>query len=144
MEGASRRLIALPQTHSPNTFNMNRIRITAGDVSLTASLNDSQTTQMIWDALPIVGQVQTWGDEIYFRIPVTASNDETAAEVVEKGAVAYWPPGNALCLFWGPTPASRGDEIRPASAVNVCGMIEGDATKLADAPYGDEIRIDRA
>ena len=123
---------------------MYQIRITAGDVSLTATLNESHTSQMIWDALPIVGRVQTWGDEIYFQIPVTASNDETAADVVEKGAVAYWPPGNALCLFWGPTPASRGDEIRPASAVNVCGMIEGDATQLADAPNGGEIRIDRA
>ena len=123
---------------------MHKIRITSGDVSLTASLNDSQTAELIWDALPIVGTVQTWGDEIYFPIPVSASNDETAAEVVDKGAVAYWPPGNALCLFWGPTPASRGDEIRPASAVNVCGMIEGDPTALGNAPYGGEIRIQRA
>ena len=98
---------------------MNKIRITSGDVSLTASLNDSHTANLIRDALPIVGTVQTWGDEIYFPIPISASNDETAADVVDKGAVAYWPPGNALCLFWGPTPASHGDEIRPASAVNV-------------------------
>ena len=121
---------------------MNKIRITSGDVSFTATLNDSPTSQKIWDALPIVGSVQTWGDEIYFPIPVSASNDDTAAEVVEKGAVAYWPPGNALCLFWGPTPASRGDEIRPASAVNVCGMIDGDPTVLADAPNGGQIRIE--
>ena len=121
---------------------MNKIRITSGDVSLTATLNDSPTSQKIWDALPIVGSVQTWGDEIYFPIPVSASNDDTAAEVVKKGAVAYWPPGNALCLFWGPTPASRGDEIRPASAVNVCGMIDGDPTPLAQAPNGGQIRIE--
>lgn len=123
---------------------MTQIRITSGDVSLTATLNDSSTARLIADALPITGRVQTWGDEIYFPIPVAASNNETAAEVVDKGAVAFWPPGNALCLFWGPTPASRGDEIRPASAVNVCGMIEGDPTELANAPYGGEIRIDRA
>lgn len=121
---------------------MNKIRITSGDVSLTATLNDSPTSQKIWDALPIVGSVQTWGDEIYFPIPVSATNDDAAAEVVEKGAVAYWPPGNALCLFWGPTPASRGDEIRPASAVNVCGMIDGDPTVLANAPNGGQIRIE--
>ena len=121
---------------------MNKIRITSGDVSLTATLNDSPTSQKIWDALPIVGSVQTWGDEIYFPIPVSASNDDTAAEIVEKGAVAYWPPGNALCLFWGATPASRGDEIRPASAVNVCGMIDGDPTPLAQAPNGGQIRIE--
>ncbi len=123
---------------------MNRIQITSGDVSLTATLNDSPTASQIWEALPIVGRVQTWGDEIYFPIPVSADTDDTAEEVVDKGAVAYWPPGNALCLFWGPTPASRGDEIRPASAVNVCGMIEGDPTQLADAPNGGEIRIERA
>ena len=123
---------------------MTQIRITAGDVSLNATLNDSPTAQLIADALPITGRVQTWGDEIYFPIPVSASNDETAAEVVEEGAIAYWPPGNALCLFWGPTPASSGSEIRPASAVNVCGMIDGDPTELARAPYGDEIRIETA
>ena len=122
---------------------MTQIHITAGDVSLTATLNASPTAQLIAEALPITGRVQTWGDEIYFPIPVSASNDETSAEVVEKGAVAYWPPGNALCLFWGPTPASSGDEIRPASAVNVCGMIDGDPTELARAPYGGEIRIER-
>ena len=123
---------------------MKRIRITSSDVSLTATLNDSNTANLIWEALPITGRVQTWGDEIYFPIPVSASNDETAAEVVDKGAVAYWPPGNALCLFWGPTPASSGDEIRPASTVNVCGMIDGDPTELARAPYGGEIRIESA
>lgn len=123
---------------------MTQIRITADDVSITATLNDSATAQLIADALPITGRVQTWGDEIYFPIPVSASNDETAVEVVDKGAIAYWPPGNALCLFWGPTPASSGGEIRPASAVNVCGMIDGDPTELARAPYGDEIRIESA
>lgn len=123
---------------------MKQIRIISGDISLTATLNDSSTAQLIAEALPITGRVQTWGDEIYFPIPVSTSNDETAAEVVEKGAVAYWPPGNALCLFWGPTPASSGDEIRPASAVNVCGMIDGDPTELTNAPYGGEIRIESA
>ena len=123
---------------------MTQIRIIAGAISLTATLNDSSTAQLIVAALPIVGRVQTWGDEIYFPIPVSALSDETAAEVVEKGTIAYWPPGNALCLFWGPTPASIGDEIRPASAVNVCGMIDGDPVELARAPYGGEIRIELA
>ncbi len=123
---------------------MTQIRITAGDVSLIATLNDSPTARLIVDALPITGRVQTWGDEIYFPIPVIVSNDETAAEVVDKGAIAYWPPGNALCMFWGPTPASRGDEIRPASAVNVCGMIDEDPVELANAPHGGEILIEPA
>ena len=121
-----------------------RIRIRAGAVTVTAALNDSSTAEAVWEALPITGQVQTWGDEIYFPIPVEAGEADDAKATVDKGAVAYWPPGNALCLFWGPTPMSRGDEIRPASPVNVLGAIEGDPTVLGQAPYGAEIVVERA
>lgn len=121
---------------------MRRIRISSQNVELTAKLNNSSTSNMIWESLPITGRVQTWGDEIYFPISVHAdAEDATSAEVVDKGTIAYWPPGNALCLFWGPTPASQADEIRPASAVNVCGEIEGDAQLLDNAPNGAEIVI---
>ena len=119
------------------------IRIRAGEVSVTAALNDSATAYAVWDELPITGRVQTWGDEIYFPIPVDAAEAADAVETVDKGAVAYWPPGNALCLFWGPTPMSRGDEIRPASAVNVIGAIHGDPTVLAAVPSGAEIVVER-
>lgn len=119
------------------------IRIRAGEVSVTAALNDSTTADAVRDALPITGRVQTWGDEIYFSIPVDAPEAPDAAETVDKGAVAYWPPGSALCLFWGPTPMSRGDEIRPASAVNVIGAIDGDPTVLAAVPSGAEIVVER-
>ena len=121
-----------------------RIRIRAGAVSVTAALNDSPTADAVWDALPITGQVQTWGDEIYFPIPVEAAEAADSQATVDKGAVAYWPPGSALCLFWGPTPMSRGDEIRPASPVNVLGAMEGDPTVLGQAPYGAEIVVERA
>ena len=120
------------------------IRIQAGEVTVSATLNDSPTADAVWDALPIAGQVQTWGDEIYFPIPVEAAEAADARATVDKGAVAYWPPGSALCLFWGPTPMSRGDEIRPASPVNVLGAIEGDPTVLGQAPYGAEIVVERA
>jgi len=120
-----------------------RIRIRAGDATVGATLNDSTTAAAVWDALPITGRVQTWGDEIYFPIPVDAEEAPDAAETVDKGAVAYWPPGSALCLFWGPTPMSRGDEIRPASAVNVIGAIDGDPTLLAAIPSGAEIAVER-
>ena len=120
-----------------------RIRIRAGAVTVSAALNDSSTADAVWDALPITGQVQTWGDEIYFPIPVEAGEAPDAQATVDKGAVAYWPPGSALCLFWGPTPMSRGDEIRPASLVNVLGAIDGDPTVLGQAPYGAEIVIER-
>ena len=119
------------------------IRIRAGEVSVTAALNGSTTADALWDALPITGRVQTWGDEIYFSIPVDAPEAPDAAATVDKGAVAYWPPGSALCLFWGPTPMSRGDEIRPASAVNVIGAIDGDPSVLAAVPDGAEIAVER-
>ncbi len=119
------------------------IRIRAGGVTVTAALNGSTTADAVWDALPVTGRVQTWGDEIYFPIPVDAADTADAAETVDKGAVAYWPPGSALCLFWGPTPMSRGDEIRPASAVDVIGAIDGDPTLLAAVPSGAEIVVER-
>ena len=125
-------------------MNERRIRIRAGAVTVSATLNDSPTADAVWEALPITGQVQTWGDEIYFSIPVEAAEAPDARATVDKGAVAYWPPGSALCLFWGPTPMSRGDEIRPASPVNVFGAIEGDPTVLGQAPYGAEIVVERA
>ncbi len=110
---------------------------------MTAALNGSTTADEVWDALPVTGQVQTWGDEIYFSIPVDAPEAPDAAATVDKGAVAYWPPGSALCLFWGPTPMSRGAEIRPASAVNVIGAIDSDPTVLAAVPGGAEIVVER-
>ena len=81
------------------------------------------TTKAIWDVLPFESKAQTWGDEIYFSIPV-AVDEENAKEVVELGDLGYWPPGAAFCIFFGKTPASKGDEIRPASRVNVFGKLE--------------------
>lgn len=119
-----------------------RIRITAGDVQVTAALNDSATAAQVWDLLPLEASCSVWGDEIYFRIPELEPEDG-AVEVVDMGAVAYWPPGSALCVFFGRTPASVGDEIRPASAVNVMGAIEGDATALKAARPGARVVAER-
>lgn len=120
-----------------------RIKITAGECQVTATLNDSATADLLWSALPIEAPASTWGDEIYFRIPVDAE-EEDAREVVDMGAVGYWPPGAALCLFFGPTPISRGDEIRPASAVNVLGRIEGDPTVLKQVRSGERVVVEEA
>ncbi|MCY3844989.1 MAG: cyclophilin-like fold protein [Acidobacteria bacterium] len=120
-----------------------RIRIAAGGVVVSAALNDSTTADALWGALPITGSVQTWGDEIYFSIPVEAEEATDAQATVDKGAVAYWPPGSALCLFWGPTPMSRGDEIRPASPVNTLGLIDGDPAVLARVADGARITVER-
>jgi hypothetical protein len=118
------------------------IRITAGGVSAAAELNESQTATAIWDALPIDAKAQTWGDEIYFAVPVQAG-EERAREVVALGDLAYWPPGRAFCIFFGPTPASRGDEIRPASAVNVVGRVRGDATVFKQVRAGTRVTIEK-
>ena len=116
------------------------ITITAGEVELNAELNDTATGQAVWNALPISASGNTWGDEIYFRIPVVAEPDDLK-EIVDFGDLAYWPPGSAFCIFFGPTPASRGDEIRPASAVAVIGRVTGDAALLRQVSAGTTVTI---
>jgi len=120
-----------------------RIRISAGSVSAEAVLNDSATATAVWQALPLSVDAQTWGDEIYFSTPVKA-RPESARETVEMGDLGYWPPGSAFCIFFGPTPASRGSEIRPASPVNVFGRISGDATAFKKVREGTLVKVERA
>ncbi|MCD6302092.1 MAG: hypothetical protein J7M15_01025 [Anaerolineae bacterium] len=120
---------------------MRTIRITAGDVSVTATLDDTDTADAIWNALPITARANTWGDEIYFAIDVYL-DEADAQEVVALGDLGYWPPGHAFCLFFGRTPMSLGNEIRPASPVNVFGHIQGDATILKEVPPGIEITVE--
>ena len=120
-----------------------KLRIQAGGVSAVAVLNDSPTADAIWQALPIHAQASTWGDEIYFSIPVSQPEDNGKA-VVDLGDVAYWPPGNAFCIFFGPTPASRGSEIRPASPVNVVGHLAGDPHVFKRVNPGTRITLEAA
>ena len=117
------------------------IRIMAGAVTLDAELNDSKSAAAIAAALPIEAKAQTWGDEIYFDIGLTLAG-ESPQEVVALGDLGYWPPGQAFCIFFGPTPMSRGDEIRPASAVNVVGRVMGDAQAFKRVRAGSGVRIE--
>jgi hypothetical protein len=119
------------------------VKITAGNVSVKAELNETTTARKIYDALPMSSKVNTWGDEIYFSIELNLSPENQKA-VVELGDIGYWPPGTALCLFFGPTPASRGEEIRPASPVNVIGKILDDPKLLKAAADGDPVRVEKA
>ena len=119
-----------------------RIRLTAGSIAVEAVLNDSTTAGLVWDALPLTVPGESWGDEIYFSIPVKAKA-ENPRETVEMGDLAYWPPGSAFCIFFGPTPMSRGDEIRPASAVHVFGKIVGDPTVFKKVRSGTQVRVER-
>lgn len=106
------------------------IQITVGNVVLDAVLNDTPTARKMAAVLPLDLPFNTWGDEIYFEIPVAAEADETAQEEVAVGDLGYWPSGRAFCIFFGPTPMSRGGKIIPASAVNVIGRVTGDVTRL--------------
>ena len=120
------------------------IKIRVGSTVLDAELNDSETARQITSELPIEeGSFNTWGDEIYFSIPVTA-DPENAVETVDLGDLGYWPPGKAFCIFFGKTPASEGDEIRPASPVNPIGRVIGDTTVLKTVSSGEGIIIEVA
>ena len=89
-----------------------QIQISTGNLTLTATLNELETANQLWESLPITGRVQIWGDEIYFSIPLNVEEELGSQETVQAGTVAYWPPGSALCLFWGPTPSSAPGGIR--------------------------------
>jgi len=119
-----------------------KITITVEDIKMSAELNDSNTAQKIWKALPIEGSVNIWGDEIYFSIPVNIGL-ENAKAVVSEGDLGYWPPGNAFCIFFGLTPASQGDEIRPASPVNIFGKVIGDPKVFKKVSSGAKIIIEK-
>lgn len=113
-------------------------------MEVDAELNETETARRIYEALPIEGIVNRWGDEIYFTLPLDCP-PENQREVVEKGDLGYWVPGKAFCIFFGPTPASRTpDEIRPASPVNLFGKVTGDPTVFRSVPDGETIRVERS
>jgi len=123
---------------------MTRIRIQSGSHSLQASLADSPTARRLAEILPLRGKANTWGDEIYFSIPIESELEKSASDQLPAGSLAFWPPGNAFCIIWGPTPASHADEPRFASPVNLLGSIYGDLSPLALIRDGDELTIDLA
>ncbi len=120
-----------------------KLRITAGTISALAVLKDTPTADKIWAALPIKAKANTWGDEIYFSIPVKAAGELEASDVVSVGDVAYWPPGSAFCVFFGMTPTSSHGVIRAASPVNVFGAIDGDPLAFRKVKARDEVLIER-
>ena len=123
---------------------MRRIQIQAGEVQAIAELNDTDTASSIWDALPLSASGNTWGDEIYFSIPLELQQADDARAVVSLGELGYWPPGHAFCVFFGPTPMSSGEEIRAASPVNVFGRVVGDPGVLKRVLSGQQVTVTRA
>ncbi len=123
---------------------MHQITIQAGSVSMAAELNDNPTACQIWEALPIEGRANLWGDEIYFSIPVDADQEADARADVDVGELGYWPVGSAFCIFFGPTPASSGNRPRAASPVNILGNVVGDATQFRNVKKGEKVVLTRA
>jgi hypothetical protein len=123
---------------------MERIKIIIKDITLQAELFDTKTAKAVAEALPIETVPDEWGDEFYFEIPVEMPLDDTATTKVKVGDIGYWPPGNALAIFFGPTPISRGYDPVPASDVNLVGRIFGDATVLKQVKGAVKIKIEKA
>jgi hypothetical protein len=121
-----------------------KIRIVLAHLELDAELNDTPTAQKVADILPFTSGFNTWGDEIYFPIPVEADLDENAREEVNMGDLGYWPSGNAFCIFFGPTPMSTKGKIIPASAVNLIGRVTDDPTRLKEVMSEKAITLEPA
>jgi hypothetical protein len=118
------------------------ISIRIGDIALAAELNESKTARLVWDALPIEANGQTWGEEVYFKIPVDADLEEPRA-TVEPGDLGYWPTGHAFCIFYGKTPASADDDIVPASPVDVIGRVTSDLAILEGITDPGRVRVEK-
>jgi uncharacterized protein len=118
-----------------------KIKIIVGKLSLDAELNDTATARKVANILPFSGPFDTWGDEIYFTVPVESELDESAKEEVETGDLGYWPTGRAFCIFFGPTPVSPKGKIIPASAVNIIGRVKEDASRLKEVMHEGIVRL---
>jgi len=122
---------------------MKKILITSGEISMQAELTDTPTAQAVWDKLPFEGKANTWGDEIYFIVPVSMDQEPDASAQVEVGDLGYWPTGFAFCIFFGPTPASTDEQPRAYSPVNVIGRVLGDATQFKAVKNGEPVEVVR-
>lgn len=123
---------------------MTRIRIAWPKGELTAVLSDTPTARKLLEALPCEASANTWGEEVYFALPVSVKLEADARQVVEPGTVCFWVEGHSLALPFGPTPISKGKECRLVAPVNVLGRIEGDPRALATVRDGDGIRVSEA
>jgi len=121
---------------------MSKITIATQNIRIEAELNDSPTSKAIMEALPIEGQANVWGEEIYFDIPVSMLQEVDARQKMQVGELAYWPTGKAFCIFFGPTPMSTDDDPMAASPVNILGRVLGDTTQLKTVRYGETVNLE--
>jgi uncharacterized protein len=120
---------------------MSRIRFDFATVALEAELLDTPTARAIAAALPMSSSVLTWGEEVYFEVPVKVTAEKDARAVVTPGEVAYWPQGHCIALGYGRTPISRGDEIRLASPCNIFAQARGDVKTLVQVKAGSTVKV---
>jgi hypothetical protein len=117
--------------------------MTIGDVEIGAELFDTPTADAIWAALPFDARAQTWGKEVYFETPATASLEPDARDIVKAGELAFWVEGNAIAIGFGPTPVSRGNEIRLVEPTNIWGRALNDVKQLDQVRAGARIRVQK-
>ena len=120
------------------------IVIRCGAIVLSARLDASPCARDVAAALPVDSEAGRFGGELFFEIPVNSRLAEDARQTVLAGDIAYWPPGRAFCIFWGPTPVGNEGEIRAASRVNIIGRVTGDPTILSAIREGEIIRVEKA
>jgi hypothetical protein len=123
---------------------MRWLKMSIGDVVIRAELLETPTADALWAAAPFEARASTWGDEVYFRTPVSQAREPGAKDVVEPGELAFWPDGDAIAIGFGPTPISRGDECRLASACNIWGRAKNDVQQLRTVRSGAVIKVERA
>ncbi|NJD76435.1 MAG: hypothetical protein FIB08_04975 [Candidatus Methanoperedens sp.] len=120
-----------------------KIKIVTEGTESFAELNDTKTASSVAEALPFESVAHSWGDEIYFEIPLELEIED-GKDILEVGDIAYWPPGKSMCIFFGPTPSSRGNEVRAYSPVTVFGKVTGDARVFRNVKDGERIRVEIA
>ncbi|MGQ0810103.1 MAG: cyclophilin-like fold protein [Nitrospiraceae bacterium] len=121
-----------------------RIKISVGPIQLEAELKATKTAEGVYAALPIEAALNTWGEELYCKIPGVKDHRETATTQVKVGDVAFWGAGEVLAIFFGRTPMSMGPDPVPADRVNIIGRIVGDATRLRQVTAASTIKVERA
>jgi hypothetical protein len=121
---------------------MRRIELTVGSVTIEALLRDTPTADAVYRSLPIQSTVRTWGQEVYFPVPISVDLEGDARDLVTAGEFAFWVEGACIAIGFGPTPASRGEEIRLAAPTNIWADASGDVTRLGAVKAGDPVRVE--